>query len=821
MRIPLNIVREGVENVETVLTDYSYGYAYYAFQGDAPISSTQILGYENPRTIPRALYGVSAIDNELFNTMRQYFREGAGRPEVLGDDVNIIQSNRLTNNDLYFLQNEAIAVPLPAADWNPPDIDSTATINTDRRYIAVTQNVWPADKTYLYCTFSKRPHVLVKSRFTNVYWGFNTNFLLVFAVKITVQAQDNEQRITEAYQIKGRSQSRIVEDLFRRDVIRASNIWCSVFGKSPSKTDILAFMRSDFANVEIVLTQFREAAMRGAGQLPDVPLAMIIDNQIPDQFTERYNRVIMNLLPIRQPVDDILLRDDGGYDENRVFRYLEPSRFAVFPDQGERPDQDDAVEQLSFLGGQDRFPAFTPNTINPALRGGIDDLLRKVRECPVNIGNCLFGHQYSTPFATSGSKYSKYRHIPFCTQHLLSVFGIGLEYDKDVTMTQTCTVKEDTYGPYAIAEGLSKYKDFVFRRRQCIYPRFVSIDENDINGNVMAALSILFASSETIPYLGLSRNLTNFLFWVLESTTTKIGNICKPWDLINVMKCDRPAMDGLATIIAFVLWGQSNEDAPLDTLFPYLNSLDFCTDVAKKLHQLNLLNADCRRMHGINCYNYFVLKLLEYNTDARVLYNQPNVNVNDMTGITAISDICRGENLTAAITDNVLTDAYRMFKEYNAGANRYLPGRKPMFVKPPTKALTLKSPQRGESVENVVEMEFRKSSLSQVADSCNGFYNARLEVNEPVELRLVNAQRAITQFGQNFRQPVVPEQNAVIANNGPVAGAAAAGLAQYVAANPDYQLLQQRLNQQNRPRIRAQEIEYRLFPAPPAEDQQE
>lgn len=822
--IQVRFARGPVGNDQAVLfRDYSYWAAYDAYRGDMPVALNQDITYETPQPMPQILYGVSAIDSELFATLRLYVAE-ANRPAELENNVYVHPSASLTNLDLYRITTR-LGIEQPQAQWTPRNIASTFPIQAPVDLLGVNGG-WPAAKSYVYCTFNRVPFILVKSRYQNVYWGFDTNFTLIFAVRVTIQPPAEEGQApqrTELYQIKGRSRSRIVEELFRRDTNVATNLWCRVYGRQPIKREILAFTQDYLGNIPEVIRAFRAAAVRGAGQAPAVPVVREINNEIPDQFRERYNRVIMNLLPIREPANDIVLANDGGYAENRVFRYLQPSRFAVVPDP-ERGEQINPVEQLSFLGGQATFPTFTPNNIDENVQNQIDDLMVKVRQCPVNIGDCLFGHQYSTPFAPAGSTYSKFRHIPFCTQHLLSVFGIGLEYDKDVTMTPTCTFREDTYGPYAVAEGLSEYKDFVFRRRQCIYPRFAPPaappegGAPPYYGNVMAALSILFASTETLPYLGLSRNLTNFMFWVLESNTTKVGNICQPWDLINVMKCDRPAMDALATIVAFVLWGQTDGEARLDTMFPYMNGVDFCTDVAKKLHHLNLLTADCRRVHGINCYNYFILKLLEYNTDARVLYNAPNVDVNGMTGITAFADICRGENLTTIITNNVIQEAYRMFKEYNAGANIYSGGRKPMFLKPPTGALTLKSPHRGETRDNVIEMEFRKSSLAQVADSCNGFYNSRLEYREPVELRLADAQRAIAQYNETFVNNAAQEG---IQNQAVPLAAEAAGLARIAQGNDDYQMFRRRMEEALADRNREpRRNPFRIFPEVAGQPQQ-
>lgn len=394
--------------------------------------------------------------------------------------------------------------------------------------------------------------------------------------------------------------------------------------------------------------------------------------------------------------------------QNPVLRPRPPGRYG-------RPNNvqitNDMLPQLSYGGQNAKLPKFNPLYTDPKFSPMLAAELTKIQACPMNYQDCIFDHSISTPFACTGTNYPKLQCIPFCNQHLLSIFGIGLEYGEQIAMDKACVRKSVKFGPFAIAKSYDKRDRIAFRKYECIYPAIVN-KTTALGG----ALSALFSRREDLSSLHLSRNILNVFYYVLDSSDVTIKDICKPYHLLEKGNCDAGVFDVLATMIAFLIWCNSSTKVEALSLAPYVNNLEFILTVAKKLIHLNYISAECLQKTQYKPIDIFRLKLFDYETTNHGLPPMHPTTIYRKSGIVATRDICQDERLTCKFNPDVMDDVYFKFKN-PAEYNKKLKNRKDRFVPPPTNSLSISERKDRDS-----GFRISKHTLSDVADNCLGDY---------------------------------------------------------------------------------------------------
>lgn len=400
--------------------------------------------------------------------------------------------------------------------------------------------------------------------------------------------------------------------------------------------------------------------------------------------------------------------DDDGGKKRRKLRIRPPGRYGL-PSPVE-PNEDD-IPQLSYGGHQAYLPTFITLNIDSEALVMLTAEVAKLEQCPIDPQDCLFDHSVSTPFASTGTNYSKLECIPFCNQHLLSVFGIGLEYGKQIVMDKYCKRKNTTFGPFAVAKSYNRKPRYAFRKYECIYPGI-----RDANVALGGALSALFSRREDLPSMHFTKNILNTFYYVLDSSDITIKDICKPYDLLKKGNCDAGVFDVLATMIAFLIWGNNEDKIEPLSLAPYVNNLEFILTVAKKLIQLNRMTKECYEKTYQTPLGIFRLKLFDYETENHGLPPLHPTTVRRHPGIVATRDICQDERLTCKFDSDVLDKIYFKFKNHSE-YTQLLKDNRDKFVKPPTNAISA-------SERTIFKSGFRisKHTLSDVADNCLGDY---------------------------------------------------------------------------------------------------
>lgn len=469
---------------------------------------------------------------------------------------------------------------------------------------------------------------------------------------------------------------------------------------------IPAFEPPTFETYKALLKQIEEQNKKELERSAD-----IFESSIPPQ--ER-KKIGMNPDPDDDP-------DDGGGgggdpkkdDDNKEkppyrLRIRPPGRYGV---ASPMDPLDTDIPQLSYGAHHAILPTFIPLNIEPEALIMLTDEVSKLEVCPIDPQDCLFDHSVSTPFASTGTNYSKLECIPFCNQHLLSVFGIGLEYGKQITMDRFCQRKNMTFGPFAVAKSYNRKHGYAFRKYECIYP---GINEKTIA--LGGALSALFSRREDLPSMHFTKNILNTFYYVLDSSDITLKDVCKPYDLLKKGNCDAGVFDVLATMIAFLIWSNQLAEVHPLSLAPYVNNLEFILTVAKKIIQLNRMTRICYEKTGQTPMSIFRLKLFDYETENHGLPPLHPTTVRRKTGIVATRDICQDERLSCKFDPDVLDDVYFKYKNHYEHV-KSLKDRTDKFVKPPINAMSV-------SERSEIKSGFRisKHTLSDVADNCLGEY---------------------------------------------------------------------------------------------------
>lgn len=411
------------------------------------------------------------------------------------------------------------------------------------------------------------------------------------------------------------------------------------------------------------------------------------------------------------PDDDFPDIEGGGRLEIRP-----PGRYGMRA--AVKPSPDD-IKQFNFSGLLAATPSFVRLNVLPEADPLLENELTKLKACPMDAHDCLFDHSIQTPFATTSTNYSKEACIPFCNQHLLSVFGIGLEFRKHLKMDALCKKRETKFGPFAVAKSYDGNRGHTFKKAVCIYPAVPQENSSALG----AALSVLFSTRRSIQNLNLSNNIVNTFHYVFDSSDISIGDLCKPYDLLTQNKCNKGAFDVLATMIAFLIWGNSQAAVPELSIAPYVNNLEFILTVAKKLLQLNRMTELCNQS-GYPPIILFMLKLFDYETTTHGLPAEHPTTLRTITGISALRNICQDEDLTVKFAPDINDDMYFRYKTTHGGKSTTGSDGGRDFVKPPTNATNT-----GMKKSTPKSYRISRSSLYDIADNCMGAYGYRGELS--------------------------------------------------------------------------------------------